>query len=215
MTAEFRLPTGWLNYDMGVWRTIELLTTQPTDDEIFASLEYISEIDKVGLKFFKDLHLKNPRKSLLSFRAFIRQAKTFYYAAKQLNYRASTLLYYYSFLNLAKAYVTVSNPEKVTGRITHGLAYEQVKGGLNNQGVLVTKNEGVFHKLYEKETLTKIPSKLKLNIKSLLGYCTDVNYEYEMAGFGNRKVIPVKVRLLSNIKRKMVTAQATEMIEGK
>ncbi len=178
------------------------MTTQPIDDEIFAALEYFSEVDEVGVKFFKDLNHRDPKKSLHCFRAFIRQSKTFYYAAKQLHYRASALMYYYSFLNLAKAYVTVSDANAVSGYIEHGLTYKFIRGGLQNQGVFVAKR-GVFHKLYEKETLAKIPAKLKLSIKNLLGYCTDVGYEYEMAGFGNRKTTPVAVRMLADSNRRI------------
>ncbi|MCJ7529610.1 MAG: YaaC family protein [Anaerolineales bacterium] len=203
MTPEFRNPTGWTHHDMGKWQRIDLLTTQPVDDEIFASLEYISEVDKVGVQFFKDLGYQNPKELLLIFRAFIRQAKTFYYAAKQLHYRASALLYYYAFLNLAKAYITLSDPNSVSERISHGLMYKFMRGNLRSQGVFLPPSMGVFQILYEIETSVNIPANLKMSIVTLLGYCTDVAYEYEMAGFGNRKITPVMVRMLLDRQNKI------------
>jgi hypothetical protein len=201
VNPDDRKPSGMLHLDIGIWQQVELFTTQPIDDEIFSALEYISEVDIVGIKVFKGLAHRNPKETLLKFRAFVRQAKTFYYAAKQLDYRASALLYYYAFLNLAKAYIVMSDPVAVSGDVYHGLVYRSTPGSIDKQGAIV--RNGVFRNLYEIETSVRIPVKQKLNIYSLLGYCTDVQYEYELGGFGRTKFTPVLVRILSDKKNKI------------
>lgn len=203
MIAEYRKSSGFLNFDMGIWKKVDLLTSQPIDDEIFASIKFISEVDKVGIKFFKDLGHRNPKESLLIFRAFIRQADAFYSSAKKLHYRASALLYYYAFLNLAKAYVCVSDLSAVTGHISHGLCHIFAPSNFRYQEVFVSNRGGVFLNLYKKETLINIPGNLKLNIKNLLGYCTSIAYEYEIGGFGIRKMSPVFVRMVTDENKKI------------
>jgi len=179
-----------------------LLTTRPFDDEVFASLEYISEIKDVGINYIRQFGHSHPKEVFLLFQAFVRQAKTFYESATQLNYRASALIYYYSFLNLAKAYICLSDPLLVSSRVMHGLKHAFKPGKLSTQYVVV-ENNGVFKKLYELITGSKIPSQTQINIARILGYCTDIVHEYTSAGYGNRRITPAGIRLLSNASQKI------------
>jgi hypothetical protein len=55
--------------------------------------------------------------------AFLSQARDFYWAATNSEVSAAKpLLLYYSFLNLAKCFVVVSNDAALTGRVSHGLS---------------------------------------------------------------------------------------------
>lgn len=196
-----RTQTGWLRFSfLDEPRTI-LKTTQPIDEEIFATIKYYSEIKNVGVDFMKKLGHSKPKENWLLFQSFIRQAETFHQSANLLNYRAAALMHYYSFLNLAKGFICLSDPDYVTQAVGHGLRHKFHKGSFSSQHI-IAENKGVFPKLYETIIGTKIPQNTKLNIIQLLGYCTDISHEYKMSGFGKSRTHPAIVRLLGNSSRK-------------
>lgn len=189
----------WLDIDISPRPRRLLSTTRSIDDEVFASLEYISEIEDVGINYIKRFGHSKPKKAFLLFQSFVRQAKTFYESASHLNYRASALIYYYSFLNLAKAYICLADPVFVSSPLTHGLRHSFQPGKFSTQYV-TTERKGVFKKFYELMIDREIPPKTNLNIARILGYCTDIEHEYTSAGYGNPRIIPAGIRLLSNQK---------------
>lgn len=190
-----------------------LSTNCPIDDEIFASLAYLSEIPEVGKTYLKK-YIQRPDQIDLAFslfKAYVRQARTFYESARTLHHRASPLNYYYSFLNLAKCFICITNPIVVGNRINHGLSYSLQKDELRKQQVSVNSHQGVFHLLYEKLAKQNINQPLNLNLAKLLGYCTDISYEYVNSGFGERKLIPVRANISGNsdTKKSFVTIAAS------
>lgn len=197
--VEFRMPDSWLRVDYGFWPITNLSTNQPIEDELFSALEYISEIDDVGIPLFKSTVRKYAKKTYFEFRAFIRQAKNFYYAAKKLDYRSSALLYYYCFLNLAKAYIIFSKGESLNTYVKHGLEYKPFYGDLSHQRLYAHPN-GVFPLFYKTIFNQNIYKKTSLNVVNLLGYCNEIAFEYESAGFGQMKTCYCRIISLSNSK---------------
>lgn len=189
-----RESTGYLKISIGDGTRIILNSNRPIDEEVFASLKYYSEVKKVGLGFIKKLGHENPIDVWLQFRAFIRQAETFFQSANQLNYRASALMYYYGFLNLAKGFICLSDPAFVMQPVSHGIRHKFTKGRFSSQ-FITTDSNGVFPKLYELALGKKIPAQSKLNIVKLLGYCTDISYEYSLSKLGERQHRPALIRL--------------------
>src|SRR5260370_35978123 len=97
---------GWIRLPVSEKRQL-LLTILDIERELWSALEYFSEVEEVGLNLIqsKGLQPQSDHQEIFNyFQAFVRQAKSYFSSAKTLHYRSSSLLYYYSFLNLAKAY---------------------------------------------------------------------------------------------------------------
>lgn len=193
---------GFHEVNIGPRPRTQLGTNCPIHEELFSSIQYKSEIAGVGIAYFKSLGHTNPKNSFLQFRAFIRQARTFYDAARSLQYRAGVLMYYYSFLNLAKAYISLSDPDFFSNPVVHGLKHPFKSGKLSTQSVYVDRRFGVFQKLYKTTTNIKIPFQTKLDVVPLLGYCSDISHEYRTAGYGEPRRALVKSRSMTNNKDK-------------
>lgn len=178
---------------------VNLNTNSPIDEEVFSSLEYVSEIPSVGLDFVRQKGFKRPKTPYRLFRAYVRQGRTFYEAAKQLHFRAAALMYYYAFLNLAKARIALTEPLFVTARVGHGLTERRFSPGpLSRQAVYTTNGSGVFPKFYEMEMRRAIPSGLRLSILTLFAYCSDVKSEFERAYQSLNRLCPSKCRFASH-----------------
>ena len=192
------------NFHVGLRPFQELITTRPIDEELFARLQYLSEIEEVGHEFVNlrtKLSDRELGSSFLHFRAFIRQAHTFYEAGKALSYRSSPLFFYYAFMNLAKAYLVLMNPDSVNAKVYHGLAYSIEAGRFEDQRVKA--KGGIYSSLYKHVFGSEIPNDTSLNICRLLGYITDISYEYDLVGYGEPRVTPASLRICYNKKLKM------------
>ena len=181
----------------------ELFTNDLIANEVFGSLSFLSEVKSSGLDFLA--RRGHPplgiNKTFRQFQAFIRQAKAFYDSAESLHYRASPLNYYYSFFNLAKAYIIVETPNFESGKEYHGITTETRGTSLSRQ-FLVAKRNGVLpklHKLILDETVT---SGTRYSVSQLLAYCRDISYEYEAASFGRHKQLGCKYALILNENKK-------------
>lgn len=186
----------------------DLTTTRSIDDEIFSSLAYISEIPSVGKEFIAKANPNASEEELenifLLIRAFLRQAKTFYDSAKSLHHRARPLNYYYSFLNLAKAYIAITNPNAVNEVIHHGLRRAGIPGNFSNERVIVL-NDGAFPLFYNKLLDTNLPNNYEINILSTLGYVSDISHEYVNAAFGQSQYLTGMCRVqINNTKDKAI-----------
>jgi len=181
-------------------RTI-LYANRPVNEQLFAAIKYYSEVKDVGKEFIKGFGHANHREVWLLFQSFIRQAETFYESANQLNYRAAALMYYYSFLNLAKGLICLSDPKIVTQPIGHGIRHKFEKSRFSSQYITTDQN-GVFPRFYELITNRKIPPRTKLTITKLLGYSSDIAHEYSIGKFGPRKTSTACVRVLAETNKK-------------
>lgn len=186
--GKFRQFKGHLRTKISPRQVSELNVSRAIDNELWCLLEYYSEIKEVGIKLFKNYNKRNTEKYFKYFQAYVRQAKSYYDSAKTLKPRSSSLLYYYSFLNLSKAAIIIDDPS-VGGKIHHGLVYDLENDlGVEKQKVKIL-DDGVFPKLYEWYFDHKINSQF-LNVNVLLSYCTDIGYQYRKDGSQQRKILP-------------------------
>ncbi|MDP3973942.1 MAG: YaaC family protein [Candidatus Daviesbacteria bacterium] len=189
--GEYRKVTGYLRQHLNTRNIQGLSTSGSVDDELWILLEYYSEVEDVGLKFLLDNGIKNKttRKTTYKhFQAYVRQAKNYYNSAKVLAPRSAGLLYYYCFLNLAKAALVVRDPSIGGKKITHGLSYK-----INSDPHFIKQsvnilNDGVFPKLYALYFGQSV-KQMSLTIPALLNYCTDIGYQCQMAGIHQTKII--------------------------
>lgn len=193
-----RSATGYLPFAIDKYPRNELRTTCNVDEEIFGALSYYCDVEDAGRKYVSEkTGLKDPESdnAYRLFQAFLRQGQTFYSSAAKLHHRASPLFYYYAFLNLAKAYISLRKPSVFSGRLRHGLVHRyNPNTAFADQTVDVT-TRGVFPLFYNLLTEVPLPEPCSFNIASLLGYLTDIGFEYQDAGFGIPYMVPVKCRL--------------------
>ncbi len=198
---------GWARLPVSEKRRASLLTNIEIERALWSTLEYYSEVEEVGLNLIqtKGLQPQSLHQEIFQYlQAFVRQAKSYYGSAKTLHYRSSSLLYYYSFLNLVKAYLLLKNPQMIMGRtnqaVTHGLSYKTSTTNTDFQLEIVRVCDGIFPIFYEAETSTVISTAINstLNISSLLGYPTDINREYLMVNYGNGKILSSLAAILTH-----------------
>lgn len=148
------------------------------DLELFSRLEYLSEIQEMGLLRIAQINpVNSTEENWLSFRAFIRQAKLYYFSAKEQSSSISSLNFFYSFLNLVKAYCSLHSPEKISGHIKHGLSLGGSFSDVFEQDISLHP-DGVMSIFYELVTNIKIDKKSTFPVQSLLSYCSDISFEY-------------------------------------
>jgi hypothetical protein len=221
---EARASDSFVPFPLDVVQRVELGTTSAVEDEIFASLNFVSDIKDVGVDFVTRLTGKKGNEAERShqlFQAFVRQGQAFFQSAERLHYRASPLFYYYCFLNFAKAYICLRRPEVFSGKIRHGVFHDyDPNKGFAEQIVTITAN-GVFPLFYELIVGTKLPNGFHLSVPDLLGYMSDIQFEYEHAGYGAHKLLPVKCRgLVKNVSESasetwaVVAVHKFEMLES-
>ncbi len=190
-TGTYRKNTGWLRQRLSKRNMQGLEASGSIEDELWILLEYTSEIDDVGIKFMlqNGISKRNARKVYKHFQAYVRQAKNYYYSAKQLHPRSSSLLYYYCFLNLAKAALVIKQPTIGGHKIRHGIScLPKDFSKLKTQTVKVLNDGGVFPKFYEWFFGQSIKPQ-SLNIQKLFLYCTDISYQNIVSGVGNCKLL--------------------------
>jgi len=171
-------------------------TTVPIAQEIYSGLCYYADIPEVGKEFLraKSVAADKVDDAYFAMKSFIRQSQAFCAAAEQAGARASPLTWYYCFLNLAKSFLCLTVPEKVRGRIGHGLTHELKSTGLEKQTLRVVDG-GVFGLLYEALFGQPLPKDMEFDVFSLLTYCTDISHEIEQSG-ALMSTVPVYARLV-------------------
>jgi hypothetical protein len=156
-----------------------------------------SEIEDFGKKLLKNYSHPQINQAFRLFQSYMRQAITFYNAAEAIHYRASALLYYYSFMNLAKAIIFLRDPAFPFGHLHHGLIPCKQRGALRNHFVIVP-SRGIFPRFYQQVTSTPIGNNTKLRIVGLLGFVSDVAFEYSSFGMGAPKFAHCKYAIVNN-----------------
>ncbi len=175
---------------------ILMLTTSPDiEHELWSALEYYSEVEEVGLDLIQAKGLQSPpthQEIFNCFQAFVRQAKSYYSSAKTLHYRSSSLLYYYCFLNLVKAYLLLIQPQRITGlKVQHGLIYDPSTTNKDFQLEVVGVRQGIFPMFYKAQTANVISPAIdsSINIVNLLSYPTEISYQYRLARYGYLNIL--------------------------
>ncbi|GHO48981.1 YaaC family protein [Ktedonospora formicarum] len=197
---------GWMRLPISKHLVRQYTINDPAYD-LWSALKYYSEVEEVGLHLIqtKGLQPQQLQQEIFDyFRAFIRQANSYYESAKLLHYRSSSLLYYYSFLNLVKAYLLLEDPQWIMGRtghaVTHGLTYRPSTTNTDFLLEAVRVNEGIFPKFYEAQTNRPLSATetVTLNIKEMLGYPSDISSEYQLTGYGNFKIFSPLVAVVTD-----------------
>src|SRR5258708_105382 len=105
---------GWQQTAVAAPFILRVETSCPIHEELFATLHYFSEVRDTGLPGLKartGLPASQVSRVLEYFQWVIRQAKDYFNAALHLPYNTAPLLYYYAFLNLAKARLCITAPQ--------------------------------------------------------------------------------------------------------
>lgn len=156
-----------------IWSSINQLTAHDIADSI---LFHNHEISRKPIRKKVSGHLG----------VYIRQAYAFYRAGEEASTKTSPLLYYYSFLNLAKALGSTRYPEFHTRpeNYNHGVSWRPnpkyvVKPWREVINVLTSK--GVWQILWEVTTglQYRAKSRLRLRVKDLFALCPEISIEYE------------------------------------
>jgi hypothetical protein len=115
---------------------------------------------------------------------YVQQASEFYNAAAGAKPNTAPLIYYYSFLNLAKALCELRNPRfhRRPECYTHGLSWRpDPKRTVDFPKERVTiRGRGVWHVLWESVMRRPCPTanQIQLPVKKLFSYCPEVSAEY-------------------------------------
>lgn len=197
--SKFKKVWGYQKLYLGKSQKVSLTINRPINDEVFSSLNYLSEITEVGHDFIRSKGFKRKRDieaTYSLFQAFIRQGKTFFESAVSLEYRAQPLFYYYSFLNLTKAFLCINDHTIFKQKIYHGLVHKHKNTEFYKQSIKT--DNGLFSCFYEQLFNKKISKNTSLNISTLFGYIPEIGYEHSLVNYGKRKFSYGKSRIFSN-----------------
>lgn len=173
MPPQARHLTRWISKDFPEPFAVHGLQTSDTIlAELLSSFQLYSEVKALGYEILRQNNHPNLKVSHSRFQSYIRQGIAFNQAASNLHFRASPLLYYYSFMNFAKSVIFLRDPAFTAGHIHHGLTPSQAVGGIKRH--FVTARHGVFSQLYRQIIGQAIPNNTRLNVVTLLGYVSDV-----------------------------------------
>jgi hypothetical protein len=191
---------GYYTTHLASYNMKGLATSGEIDDALWSALEYYSEIEEVGIAFLiqKGILKKDAQIVFKRFQAFIRQAKNYYYSAKTLHYRSASLLYYYCFLNLAKAGLLIRQSSIANQKLMHGMSVDINKNYKNFDDIVIkfvkdgprtpiSARKQIFPMLYESYFGQQLTLDVA-NISKLFGYISDVGEEYLKCGYGDSKL---------------------------
>ena len=175
-----------------------LSTSDSIKGEIVRSIKQFSDVDSAGKSILSGHGHKGMSKALPIFQSYLRQGLTFYEAADKLHQRASPLLYYYSFMNFAKAICFSRNPSFTSGRIHHGVSMESSGASVKKIFVKTVKS-GVFPEFY-KEIFGRHPEiNQKIPLSKLFPYSSDLQWECVQLGYGRLSSIGCRYAIVCNI----------------
>jgi YaaC-like Protein len=174
---------GWLVGFYPPFEKVPLGCATSVRDELIASIKLYSEVEPFGTDLLQARGHQNAAQAFRQFQAYIRQALTFFEAAEVLHHRASPLNYYYACMNFAKAYILLQTPGFIDKGLKHGLGHSPQAPSLQSQQLQISKN-GVFPLFYESVTGISLSKGATFKIVDLLGYVSDVQYEYSKLEYG-------------------------------
>ena len=162
----------------------QILTSSTfVEEELIQSLKMYSEIKQTGHELLKRYGNNSADADFYRLQALLRQSISFYEAADKMHYRVSPLIFYYSFMNAAKAAIFVHDKTANLDRIQHGLSASQYSNRLNSNKIKLRQG-GVFPLLFKVVTGSNSPHDTELRLADLFGYITDVRYEHMLLRLG-------------------------------
>lgn len=153
-----------------IWSSIRHLCSRGVAEEVAI---YVHDVTKV----------RDIRAIARNLKLYINQAHEFYEAAQVAKPNTAPLIYYYSFLHLAKALCEFRHPgfHKKPEYYRHGISWRPNKDYLVNleKEVVSLTTRGVWHVLWESLTRTACaaPNPTRLRIKDLFLYCPEISVE--------------------------------------
>lgn len=161
----------------GVGEKLKITDPSKIDIELFAHIEFLSEIKDKGLTRINEINEDNAtEENWLSFQAFVRQAKLYYFSAKEQSPAVSSLNFFYAFLNLVKAYCCLHNSTAFSGYMKHGISLSNGFNDAFSQEISFHEH-GVFSYFYRLVTGMEL-APVKIPATKFLSYCSDISYEY-------------------------------------
>lgn len=187
-------------------------TLGDTEKIIWSSIRHLCSrgvIENVAFDVFGHRNRRNIDSISNNAKLYIQQASAFYEAASASKPNTAPLLYYYSFLNLAKGLCELRNP-RFHGRnecYKHGLSWrpDPLKIVDPTKDVISITQRGVWHVLWESMTLKPYPApnSTRIRIKNLLQFCPEISVETELVcGSDNRLIEMVEPLLLHDADKK-------------
>lgn len=157
---------------------------QPTTELLWRLIEKYSEVRSVAIRRFKGT--EDQKVQLWSaLRGLVIQAREYFRAAEATSVPSAALLYYYCFLNLAKAEILLWRPELIfdrdTGavkRLDHGLSADPTKATNFEEDSLKVLTRGVFPLLYEMR-LGQAPQMSEVGVVKLLQHVPELGTDLE------------------------------------
>jgi hypothetical protein len=160
-------------------------------EDILGSIRKYTEVTDLAYDLLQRQSHLDLDASFKRFQAYIRQGLTFFGAADQMHYRASPLVYYYAFVNFAKAIGFLYNLGSWSGKIYHGLSPAPGTDNFHDHSIQV-RADGVFQRLYSHILRENITSNTTLGIVGLLSYISDLTYELRLFNLGESSTYPCK-----------------------
>jgi hypothetical protein len=143
---------------------------------IWTSLRQLEEVPERGRALFTG-SLAQRNQLWHEFRNYLRQARKYDEAALHVTGTSAALLHYYAMLNLAKAELLRTVPNRIFRvDIHHGLTYRPSAAKSMAGDSLIVRN-GIFPLLYEKRTGRTLPNRTRLPVMRLLANCLEIGQE--------------------------------------
>jgi hypothetical protein len=132
--------------------------------------------------------LSNQNRLWREFANYVRQGNAYWSGAEHTPGSSAALLYYYAFLNLAKAELLMTRPADIEGQsIHHGLSFSPTRAH-SVAGDVVKVVNGVFPMLYEKRTGLSISPGTLLSIPRMLSALPEIGLELEASGIAKSRI---------------------------
>ena len=161
-----------------------LNTAIAIDKEHWIMLRAAADVSRTAKELFARHKLQGDHRNLWKiFRSCIHQAQNYWDAAAHTRPETAGLLYYYSFMDLVKAYLLLKGISIGTGNEIDGLTTRINKwtGAQDNKNVFLTpvgaRKISIFSSYYS--TLFSCQPPPKLCIWKLLSYAQDIAYQYQ------------------------------------
>jgi len=130
------------------------------------------------------VHRKTDRLAVArNLKLYVQQAHEFYNAAQNAKPNTAPLIYYYSFLNLAKALCELNHPRfhRLPECYRHGISWKPHRNRLVDvpRETISISGRGVWHVLWESlmHAPCTVPNPTRLSIKILFSYCPEISVE--------------------------------------
>lgn len=183
------------------------------EKDIWTSLSHFTSLGVCCDYLSNVYHLKKReiKKVAPHITSYVTQASEFHNNAKLASLRTSPLLHYYSFLNLAKAYILCTSPRSINSENFkyHGLRLVPRRDAIDlRKDILEVKDKGVWRALFRATTGREFNDTKSFKIENLFMFCKGITIEVEKAfGYWGYDLQIVDQAVKINRKRKELWLQ--------